>query len=92
MNLLYQAFASIKTEDEFNAFLKDICTPKEIKDLNERMAIASMLNKGQSSYRDIADNLGCSLTTVTRVARFLKDEPYQGYKQVLGRISKHHQD
>lgn len=90
MNLLYKAFSSIKTEDEFNAFLKDICTPKEIKDLNERIEIASILSNEQKSYRDVASKVGCSLTTVTRVARFLKDEPYHGYKQVLEHINKHH--
>lgn len=86
MNLA-QALLALKTEKEVTNFLRDLCTPGEIKDFNERWAIAQLLDKGLS-YRDVAEKTEASLTTVTRVARFLKDEPYQGYKLVLGRT--HH--
>ena len=85
---LYEAFQNIKTEKEFNAFLKDICTPAEISALNERWQIAQLLFEGKLSQREIANKLSSSITTVTRVARFLNHEPYKGYKSVLSRI--HH--
>ncbi|MCL2468807.1 MAG: YerC/YecD family TrpR-related protein [Alphaproteobacteria bacterium] len=88
MKSLYNALACIKTEKELNLFLKDLCTPGEINALNERWEIAQMLYKGAMSYRDIAQKTGASITTVTRVARFLKDEPNKGYLTVLNRI--HH--
>lgn len=89
MNLA-QAILSLKTEKEVNSFLRDLCTPGEIKDFNERWQIAQLLNKGTMSYRDVAEKANASITTVTRVARFLKDEPYQGYQLVLSRGTIHH--
>ncbi|MDR2901941.1 MAG: trp operon repressor [Lactobacillales bacterium] len=88
MKSLYDAFAQIKTEKEFASFLKDLCTPGEIKDLQERWQVAQLLFEGKMSYRDIAESQKVSITTVTRVARFLKDEPNKGYKKVLQRL--HH--
>ncbi|MDR1008698.1 MAG: trp operon repressor [Rickettsiales bacterium] len=88
MSGLYKAFASIKSEREFDSFLRDICTPAEIKALNERFEIARLLYAGGLSQKAVADKTGASVTTVTRVARFLNDEPYNGYRAVLARL--HH--
>jgi len=88
MYSLYNAFQNIETEKEFKAFLKDICTPAEAKALNERWQIAQLLFAGKLSQREIASKLSTSITTVTRVARFLNHEPYKGYSTVLSRI--HH--
>ena len=86
MTSLTEALLKLKTKDESFRFLKDLCTPQELKELQERWSIAQLLNKGKLSYRDIAKALSVSVTTVGRVARFLKDEPYQGYRLVLERI------
>lgn len=83
---LERAILSLKTESEMEAFLKDLLTPQEYKALRERWDIARLLDEGELSYRDISKKTGASVTTVTRVARFLKDEPYQGYRLVLGRM------
>ncbi len=85
---LETALINLKTEAESSAFLRDLCTPGEIKDLNERWAIAQELYAGKSSYREIAEKIKASITTVTRVARFLKDEPYHGYQTLLKRLNK----
>jgi uncharacterized protein YerC len=45
---LYQAFASIKNEKEFNAFMADLCTGTEIRELNARWRIAQMLWRSAS--------------------------------------------
>lgn len=82
---LERAILTLKTEREMEAFLKDLLTPQEYKALRERWEIANLLNAGELSYRDISKKTGASVTTVTRVARFLKDEPYQGYRLVLAR-------
>jgi TrpR-related protein YerC/YecD len=86
MASLYKAFASIKSEREFDAFLRDICTPAEIEALGERWKIAGLLFAGELSQKAIADRTGASVTTVTRVARFLNNEPYGGYRAVLSRL------
>ena len=67
-------------------FLTDLCTPAELRALRERWLVAQILNEGEASYRDINAQTGVSTTTIGRVARFLKDEPHQGYRIVLDRI------
>lgn len=88
MASLYKAFAGITSEKEFENFLRDLCTPAEIKALRERWEIAQLLYGGTLSQKAIAEKTGASVTTVTRVARFLNEEPYGGYRAALPRI--HH--
>ena len=85
---LYKAFAQIKDEKEFNNFMRDLCTPKEIRAIRERWELVQALYEGKLSYREIEEDIGSSLATITRVARFLKDEPYHGYSTVLDRLAK----
>lgn len=85
---LFEAFMCLENPKEVEKFLKDLCTPKEIKDFQDRWEIAKILDKGQSSYREISEQTGASLTTVTRVARFLKDEKNKGYATVLKRMKQ----
>jgi len=84
---LSKAILALKKENEVNDFFTDLCTPAEIKALNERWNVAQLLYKNQLSYRDIAVKLKTSTTTVTRVARFLSNEPYQGYNRILKRLN-----
>lgn len=84
---LAQALASIQTESDMGRFLIDLCTPAELRALKERWAVAQLLDAGKMSYRDINAQTGVSTTTIGRVARFLKDEPHQGYRVVLDKLS-----
>ena len=88
MKNLNEALLLLKNKNEVNDFLKDLCTPAELKALEERWSVAQLLYEDNLSYRDIATKLETSTTTVTRVARFLLNEPYQGYKKILKRIKK----
>ena len=88
MKNLNEALLMLKNKNEVNDFLKDLCTPAELKALEERWSVAQLLYEDTLSYRDIATKLETSTTTVTRVARFLSNEPYQGYKKILNRIKK----
>jgi len=88
MKNLNEALLLLKNKNEVNDFLKDLCTPAELKALEERWSVAQLLYEDNLSYRDIATKLETSTTTVTRVARFLSSEPYQGYKKILKRIKK----
>jgi|TARA_B100001059_G_scaffold34171_1_gene27413 TrpR-related protein YerC/YecD len=83
---LSNALLLLKNNKEVNEFLTDLCTPSELKALNERWSVAQTLNKNELSYREIADKLKTSTTTVTRVARFLSSEQNYGYKTILKRI------
>lgn len=82
---LSAALASISEPAEMRRFLVDLCTPAELRALTERWHVAQILDTGESSYRDISAQTGVSTTTIGRVARFLKDEPHQGYRAVLDR-------
>jgi TrpR-related protein YerC/YecD len=88
MKNLNEIFLLLKNKNEVDDFLKDLCTPAELKALEERWAVAQLLYEDNLSYREIAAKLKNSTTTVTRVARFLSSEPYQGYKRILKRINK----
>ena len=88
MKNLNDAILLLKNKNEVNGFLKDLCTPAELKALEERWAVAQLLFEDKSSYREIASKLKTSTTTVTRVARFLSNEPYKGYQKILKRISR----
>jgi uncharacterized protein YerC len=48
--------------------------------------VARLLDQGTLSYREISELTGASTTTVTRVARFLRDMPHQGYRRVLDKM------
>lgn len=86
---LARALLELRTREEAICFLRDLCTPAEITALSERWHVARLLDAGGLSYRDIHDETGVSTTTVSRVARFLFNEPHLGYRLVLGRIGGH---
>jgi TrpR-related protein YerC/YecD len=77
---------AIKNSDEMARFLKDLCTPQELRALAERWTICKMLAPGDLSHRDINRLTGVSLTTIGRVARFLREEPHHGYQLLLERM------
>lgn len=83
---LARALLSLRDADECRKFLTDLCTRKELRELAERLVIARLLDAGGMSYRDISAATGASTTTVGRVARFLQQEPHQGYRLVLDRV------
>ena len=65
------------------AMLDDLCTPAELTALCERWHIAQLLDEGELTYREIGARAGASPTTVTRVARFLRDGGAGGYRAAL---------
>lgn len=85
---LADALSTLNGAAEMERFLIDLCTPAELRALSERWHVAQLLDQTDASYRDINARTGVSTTTIGRVARFLKDEPHQGYRIVLDRIAK----
>lgn len=82
---LEKILAKITDESVMLNFLKDITTPQEFKAISERFEIAKLLNNGVS-YSEISKQTGSSTTTITRVARFLKQENYGGYRWVFDNL------
>ncbi|MCI5044206.1 MAG: YerC/YecD family TrpR-related protein [Aquisalinus sp.] len=84
--VLYSSLASMESADDAKRFLADLCTPSEIRALSERWHVARLLDETDLSYREIHQQTGVSTTTIARVARFLNNEPHQGYRLMLDRL------
>ena len=82
---LAEALVALRTPEEAQIFMADLCTPAEIRALEERWRVAQHLNAGLP-YREVARLAEASTTTVVRVARYLKDMPHQGYRLMLDRL------
>ena len=80
---LCAALLTPRGADEMRRLLVDLCTPAEIRTLAERWHVARLLDQTELSYREIQEATGVSTTTIVRVARFLRQEPHQGYRQAL---------
>jgi TrpR-related protein YerC/YecD len=78
---LCDAIVGISSRDAAAELLDDLCTPREIEDLAQRLEVARMLDAGVS-YARIQAATGASATTVARVARCLKGGS-GGYRRVL---------
>ncbi len=85
---LYAAILALETPQEARDFLADLCTPAEVRAFIERLEVARLLDAGDLSYRQIAEQAGASTTTVVRVARFLKEMPFKGYRRALDRLKE----
>ena len=83
---LYRAITSVKTEEECRAFFEDICTIKEIVDMAQRLDTAFLLDEG-ASYQTIADSVGISTATISRVSRAL-NYGSGGYRTIIDRLEE----
>lgn len=83
---LLAALGTLETDDERFAFLVDVATIREIKDMAQRLAVARMLDAGRS-YADIQEATGASSTTISRVSRSL-NYGAGGYRTVIDRIGR----
>src|SRR4051812_49014173 len=83
---LCDALLTARTREEMARLLTDLCTPAEIRTLAERWHVARPLDGSGLSYRDIHEATGVSTTTIVRVARFLRQEPHQGYRAAIDRM------
>jgi TrpR-related protein YerC/YecD len=83
MRDLFRAIDSLKTEEETEAFFRDLCTLSELEALAHRWQVARFLEL-ELPYVEIAQKTGASTTTVTRVAHWLKHGE-GGYQVALSR-------
>ena len=82
---LLDALCSLETPEEARALLADLCTPREIADLSQRLEVARLLAQGRS-YVDVSRATGASSTTVSRVSKCLNGSR-GGYRTVLARLA-----
>lgn len=81
---LCRALCVLQTPDEAQRLLSDLCTPREIGDLAQRLEVATMLAEG-TSYLGVSSATGASSTTVSRVSKCLNGA-VGGYRLVLERL------
>ena len=68
---LYKAILSLKNLDECCRFFEDLCTVPELRAMEQRYEVASLLNQGLI-YNDILEQTGASSATISRVNRSLQ--------------------
>jgi TrpR-related protein YerC/YecD len=83
---LCRAVSGLRDEAETAAFLRDVCTVGELQALGHRLAAARLIDDGVP-YAEVAKRVGCSTTTVTRVAHWLRHGE-GGYRAVLDRTGE----
>lgn len=82
--VVFQAILKLKTVRECEDFFRDLMTLHEIEEIAERFRIAQLLDRDMT-YLEIAERVGASTTTVSRVSHWLK-HGRGGYRTVLERI------
>src|SRR5438093_978990 len=83
---LVQAIRSTKSPDELVRFLRDLCTVAELEAMSHRWNIARLLEE-KVPYLEIADRVGTSTATVTRVAHWVRHGT-GGYRAALERTAR----
>lgn len=71
----------LQKPDEIERLLRDLLTPGELAAIAERWAIVKRLDAGHTQ-REIRDELGCGIATVTRGQRQLRHGT-GGFRQAL---------
>jgi TrpR-related protein YerC/YecD len=80
---LLDALLQVETRDEAAAFLRDLCTLGELRDLAQRWAVVRLLDGGLH-YSEISRRTGASTATITRIASWL-NHGEGGYRLLLDR-------
>ncbi len=85
MSQLVQAFISLESATEAQAFLRDLMTEGEIQEFSKRLEAARLLSE-DLQYNCIIEKTGLSSTTVARISKWLKGS-LGGYRLILNRLS-----
>ena len=83
---LFEALMRLETVDEFYEFFEDLCTVKEIKDMSQRLQVATLLRQGKC-YQKVSEITSVSSATISRVKRCL-DYGTGGYGKALDRMEE----
>jgi TrpR-related protein YerC/YecD len=78
---LLDAFLRLDDREEAAAFLRDLCTLGELRDLAQRWAVVRLLAEGLH-YSEISRRSGASTATITRIASWL-NHGEGGYARAL---------
>ena len=86
---LYETILKLKDLDECCRFFDDLCTPTELRSLEQRFDVAVYLQQGLV-YLDILEKTGASSATISRVRRSMLDNGAGGLmREVIQRETLH---
>ena len=83
-DLLYRAILTLENEEECYHFFQDLCTISELRSMEQRYEVATLLNDGLI-YNEILEKTGASSATISRVNRSLING-FGGYESVLEKM------
>ena len=83
MTELFDAIRSLKSRQELESFMRDLCTLGELEAMAHRWQVARLVDQGLP-YTEIAEKTGASTATVTRVAHWL-NHGEGGYRSAIGK-------
>ena len=69
---LYETIMKLRTPEECYRFFADLCTPVELRSMEQRFDVAVYLQQGLV-YLDILEKTGASSATISRVRRSMLD-------------------
>lgn len=73
LKLITDTLWRIKTQEDLSGVLSDLLTPAEVIEIADRIRLLQMLRSGKTQ-RAIAEELGISVTTVSRGNRIIQYE------------------
>ena len=77
---LYRLIAAIDNPEDIRALFDDLCTPKEIENMAERVFAAKLLMEG-NTYNQVMAQSDISSATLSRVSRCVQFG--KGYSRLL---------
>lgn len=83
---LYKAILQLRDEQECYEFFQDLCTVSELRSMEQRFEVASLLDDGMI-YNEILERTGASSATISRVNRSLSYGT-GAYEKLFRRIKK----
>lgn len=85
---LYEAILAIKDLDECCRFFDDLCTPTELRSMEQRYDVAAALMQEQV-YMEIQEKTGASSATISRVRRNILENSKGGaMREIIGRLEE----
>ena len=85
MERLFDTILNLKNKEECRAYLKDLCTVKELQDMAQRLDTAILLSQGYS-YKKIMEQVDVSTATIGRVSKCL-NYGAGGYRTVIDKLN-----
>ena len=78
---LLATIVRLESATEAAAFMRDLCTRKELEEMSHRWEAVKLLDQG-IPYREISDRTGLSTATITRINQWLQHGT-GGYRAML---------